>query len=73
MKKLREAATSESEAVVVGEEKTFGTLSNLTGLGKRPLNKALDALKKDPRTGLRTVVMPPSGKGKRARGYWVEK
>ena len=73
LKKLREAATNESEAVVVGDEATFGTLSNLTGLGKRPLNRALDALKKDPRAGLRTVLMPPSGKGKRARGYWVEK
>lgn len=72
LKKLRENATSESDACVVGDG-DHGTLSNLTGLSKRPLNRALDALKKDPRAGLRTVLMPPSGKGKRARGYWVEK
>ena len=73
LNKLRQIAVGEENAVVVGDRTTHGTLACETGTDKRALNKALDALKTRPEANLRSRTMPPSGRGKRAKGYWVEK
>ena len=73
LNKLRQIAMGEENAVVVGDRTTHGTLACETGMDKRALNKALDALKTRPEANLRSRTMPPSGRGKRAKGYWVEK
>ena len=70
---LRRIAVGEENAVVVGDRTTHGTLAQVTEMDKRALNKALDALKTRPETNLRSRTMPASGRGKRAKGYWVEK
>lgn len=70
---LRRVAVGEENAVVVGDQTTHGTLACETSMDKRALNKALDALKNRPEANLRSRTMPASGRGKRAKGYWVEK